>query len=259
MTAQLKHGDFSSLADDYSRFREGYATSARDALLGLTGRPPQELDVVDVGAGTGIWTRILAGASPRSLVAVEPNPHMRARGIEDSQDVTIRWVTGTGDATGLPTGSADMLTMASSFHWVDFERGLDEFHRVLRPGGWFAALWNPRQIETNPLLVRIEAEITRLKPDLSRITSSRSGLIATLTERLVARPGFGNVVYVEGRHTVRQSVDHYLGIWRSANDVQVQLGSTLFERFMDRTRELLAGHDHVDTTYLTTIWAAQRE
>ncbi|MEU5258931.1 class I SAM-dependent methyltransferase [Amycolatopsis sp. NPDC021455] len=259
MTTELKHGDFSSLAEDYSRYREGYAPTARDALLGLTGRPPDTLDVVDVGAGTGIWTRILAEASPRSLVAVEPNPSMRERGIEDSRGAAVRWVEGSGESTGLPAASADVLTMASSFHWVDFDRGLDEFHRVLRPGGWFAALWNPRRIEANPLLVAIESEITRLKPDLSRITSSRSGLIATLTDRLSARSGFGDVVYIEGRHTVRQSVDHYLGIWRSANDVQVQLGPALFDQFMARTRELLAGHDHVDTTYLTTMWAARRE
>ena len=70
--------------------------------------------------------------------------------------------------------------MASSFHWADFDKACDEFHRILRPGGVFAALWNPRLIEANPLLVEIEGEITQLKPDIKRVSSGRSGL----TERL---------------------------------------------------------------------------
>jgi ubiquinone/menaquinone biosynthesis C-methylase UbiE len=259
MTAGLKHGDFTTLAEDYSLYREGYATSARDGLFGLLGKPADTLDIVDVGAGTGIWSRNLAGRAPRSLTAVEPNQRMRERGIEDSRATSITWVEGAGENTGLPGGSADLVTMASSFHWVDFDLGLHEFHRVLRPDGWFAALWNPRHIEANPLLVEIEAGIKKLKPDLRRITSSRSGLIATLTRRLDAHPDFGNIVYIEGRHTVRQDVDRYLGLWRSANDVQVQLGQKLFEEFMNTTRELLSGHDFVETTYLTTLWAAQRK
>jgi hypothetical protein len=46
--------------------------------------------------------------------------------------------------------------MASSFHWADFELATKEFSRVLRKGGRFCALWNPRLIEVNPMLVEIE-------------------------------------------------------------------------------------------------------
>jgi ubiquinone/menaquinone biosynthesis C-methylase UbiE len=258
MTATLKHGDFTDLAEDYSRYREGYARSARDALFGLTLKPAAQLDVVDVGGGTGIWSRSMAERGPRSLTVIEPNANMRARGVEDSRGAAIRWQKGSGEQTGLADATADLLTMASSFHWVDFDLGVREFHRVLRPGGWFAALWNPRQIESNPLLVELEAQITKLKPDMERITSSRSGLIATLSHRLGALAEFGNVVYIEGRHTARQSVERYIGLWRSANDVQVQLGASLFEEFLDYVRDRLSGCEVVETTYLTTLWAAQR-
>ncbi|MFD6951333.1 methyltransferase domain-containing protein [Nocardiopsis sp. NPDC060348] len=52
-----------------------------------------------------------------------------------------------GEDTGLPSHSCDIVTMASSFHWVDFDAGLKEFHRILRPGGWFVALGVTRLIE----------------------------------------------------------------------------------------------------------------
>ena len=146
----------------------------RSAILGLLGRPASELDAVDVGAGTGIWTRMLADAGFRSVVAVEPNDSMMQRGQADSDGYGVTWRSGHGADTGLPDQSADLLSMASSFHWVDFEAGTDEFSRVLRPGGWFVALWNPRRVEASPLLSEIENQLTKMKPELVRVSSGQS-------------------------------------------------------------------------------------
>ena len=158
-TPSCAHGDFSNLAANYSKYRAGYAPSVLASIFKLIGRPWAELDVVDVGAGTGIWTRMMAEAGCRKLTAVEPNDAMRQLGIRDSEGYTIKWVKGSGEATGLPARSHDLLTMASSFHWVDFDQGVSEFQRVLRDRGWFVALWNPRLIEENPLLVEIEERL----------------------------------------------------------------------------------------------------
>lgn len=254
---QLTHGDFTDLAKDYSRYREGYATSVRNALIGLLDRPVGDADAVDVGAGTGIWTRILADGGFRSVTAVEPNDNMRAAGIADSANHPISWRSGKGEDTGLDTGSADLVSMASSFHWVDFEAGTAEFWRLLRPGGWFVALYNPRLIEVNPVLVEIEAELHRLMGERKRVTSAHTQMVKELTDRFVAHPRFDDVVVLEGRHSVEQSVSHYIGIWRSVNDVRVQLGDVVFEQFLDFIRERLAGVGKVDVTYLTRAVAAR--
>ena len=37
--------------------------------------------------------------------------------------------------------------MGSSFHWADTLQALEEFHRILRPGGFFTAIWNPRLLK----------------------------------------------------------------------------------------------------------------
>ncbi|MEU3274209.1 class I SAM-dependent methyltransferase [Saccharomonospora sp. NPDC006951] len=259
MTPSVIHGDFSRLADDYSRFREGYSPAVRDAILGLLAAPSGTLDIADVGAGTGIWSRMLADREPRSIVAVEPNVHMRRRGEYDSAGSRIRWLAGSGERTGLAEASADLVTMASSFHWVDFPAGITEFARVLRRGGWFTALWNTRKLDDNPLLADIEAEITRLRPGVRRVSSGSSAFVSTLSEKLAAASGFGDLVYLEGRHLARHDVDRYLGLWRSANDVRAQLGEELFGRFLDFARKRLAGERVVETTYLTRAWAIRRD
>jgi ubiquinone/menaquinone biosynthesis C-methylase UbiE len=216
------------------------------------------IDAVDIGAGTGIWTRSLAARGLRSVLAVEPNDDMRAQGIEGSRDTNIVWRKGSAEATGLPDRSADLVSMASSLHWSDFDQACDEFHRILRPGGVFAALWNPRLIEVNPLLVEIEAQIALLKPGIERVSSGRSGLTERLTDMLSAKPQFSEVLYLEGRHSVHQTPAQYLGVWRSVNDLQVQLGPELFERFLNFIENRIAGVKSIETTYLTRAWAVRR-
>ncbi|MBI5753335.1 MAG: class I SAM-dependent methyltransferase [Hydrogenophilales bacterium] len=258
MQMAKKLGDFTGLAGNYAKYRPAYSASVLTAILSLVEKPVTALDFVDVGAGTGIWTRMVAERKPRSVIAVEPNDDMRSHGEADDAGLPIQWRAGKGEQTGLPDESCDLLTMASSFHWVDFERGTREFHRVLRPGGRFCALWNPRWIEANPLLVEIENKLYELAPNIKRVSSGLSGITETLTEQLNASPFFDDVVYLEGRHVMQQTPEHYLGVWRSVNDIRVQAGEERFARFLDFVEQKVAGLDYVETTYLTRAWTARR-
>jgi ubiquinone/menaquinone biosynthesis C-methylase UbiE len=259
MTQTLKPGDFTGLATDYSQHRPDYCPSVLRALLGLLGKPTSEVDFVDVGAGTGIWTRMVHDAEVRSVTAVEPNEDMRNNGIADSQRTDVCWLAGSAEATGLPSSSADWLSMASSFHWTNFDTATQEFHRVLRAGGHFTALWNPRLIEVNPLLVEIEAHLDTLRPNIKRVSSGRSGITETLTERLWASPCFEDVVYLEGRHIIEMTPERYLGAWRSVNDLRVQLGPEKFDAFLDFVEKRIASQKVIEATYLTRAWSARRK
>lgn len=259
MTQTLKAGDFTGLANDYSQNRPDYCPSVLKALLGLLGKLTTEVDFVDVGAGTGIWTRMVHNAGVNSVTAVEPNEDMRNIGIADSQHTSVRWLAGSAEATGLPSGSADWLSMASSFHWANFDTATREFHRVLRPGGRFTALWNPRLIEVNPLLVEIEAHLDTLRPNIKRVSSGRSGITETLTDQLWASPCFEDVVYLDGRHVIEMTPERYLGAWRSVNDLRVQLGPEKFDAFLDFVEKRIAGLNVIEATYLTRAWSARRK
>lgn len=250
----MQLADFTQLASTYTRYRSGYSTDVRDWIMGRLGKSPAECSAVDVGAGTGIWSRMLADTEIGEMTAVEPNDAMRAEGEAAGGEAPITWRAGSGEATGLEDHQFDLVTMASSFHWVDFERGAKEFHRILAPGGHFCALWNPRLLERSDLLMEVEGYLKELKPDMARNSSGAS----TKTERLMARfedhPLFEDLQYHEGEHNVEQSTEQYLGAWRSVNDIQAQLGPDKFETFMQRVEDRVAGLESVTTTFWTRAW-----
>lgn len=255
----MKAGDFTGLAKDYSLHRPDYSYSVLKSLIGLLEKPVNHVDFADVGAGTGIWTRMVSGAGVRSVVAVEPNDDMRRNGISDSQGTSIRWVSGSAETTGLPDASVDWVSMASSFHWADFPEATKEFHRILKSNGRFTALWNPRFIEANPLLVEIETHLKSLNPNLKRVSSGRSGITETLTQKLFDSPFFEDVVYLEGRHTIKMDRERYLGAWRSVNDLRVQLGPKNFDSFLGFVEKRLCDVKVVEADYLTRAWSARRK
>ncbi len=257
--AEFKSGDFTGLATDYSNHRPDYCPSILNALLGLLEKPIESVDFVDVGAGTGIWTRMVNAKGVKSVKAVEPNNDMRNNGVIDSKDTSICWLEGNAEQTGLQNNSCDWLTMASSFHWANFEIATKEFHRVLRTNGRFTALWNPRLIEINPLLVEIESYLNTLRANIKRVSSGRSGITETLTDQLWASPYFEDIIYLEGRHIIGMTPDRYLGAWRSVNDLRVQLGPEKFNTFLIFIEKRISGLKMIEATYLTRAWSARRK
>ena len=254
----VKHGDFSALAANYSQYRPDYSETVLTALLSLVNKPVDQIDFVDVGAGTGLWTRMAARRGCRSIIAIEPNDEMRRYGEKDSNTYNIVWKKGSGEDTYLQDNCCDLLTMASSFHWTDFETAVKEFYRILRARGRFSALWNPRDIEANPLLVEIENKLYDIAPHINRVSSGRSGITNGIADKLLETSLFKDIVYIEGRHTVRQTPEQYIGVWWSVNDIRAQAGEDCFNKFMNYVKDRVQDLDYIETTYLTRAWSAQK-
>ena len=121
---------FHRVSGDYDRGRPRYPRSAVEAMLeGL----PEAPEVLDIGAGTGQLAEALLAAGAR-LVAVEPGPEPR-RMLEARLAGRGRVLDARAEALPLDDGSVDLVVCADSFHWLDAERALAEFRRVLRAGG----------------------------------------------------------------------------------------------------------------------------
>lgn len=252
----MKHGDYTFLASDYARYRPAYSKAVLKAILGITGKRMDEIRVADVGAGTGIWTRMVAEQGCQ-VIAIEPNDEMRKFGMGHGAPSSIHWLKGKAENTGLPGGRFNLVTMASSFHWTEFRKAVQEFSRILKSGGHFAALWNTRLLENSPLLVEVEDKLKQIVPGMKRVSSGKSEFCSTLRKRLEASGYFKDVLYLEGRHIERMTPERYIGIWRSVNDVYVQAGPLRFEQFMGYLRKRLRSVRYINAAYLTRAWTAQ--
>lgn len=173
---------FSRTAAAYDRGRPEYPAAAL-AWLGERLDLRAGRDVLDLAAGTGKLTRPLA-ATGASVVAVEPLDAMRA-----AIGPPARAVAGTAEAIPLPDGAVDAVTVGQAFHWFDHARALAEIHRVLRPGGALAIVWNTRRRE-DPLQAAIDELIGPYRGTVPahadqawRAPLERSGLFGAVEER----------------------------------------------------------------------------
>ena len=118
---------FSERASAYAANRPGYPPAALDALLEGLG-PPAQLTIADIGAGTGIASRLLAEGGA-TVFAVEPNHSMAEQAEPDPR---IEWIDGTGEDTHLPSKGVDVAGAFQAFHWFEPERAIAEFKRISR-------------------------------------------------------------------------------------------------------------------------------
>lgn len=161
--------------------------------------------VVDIGAGTGKFTGLLAPFA--RVIAVEPVAAMHAILHRRFPDISI--VEGCAEAVPLPDGYADVITTAQAFHCFDSEATLQDIHRVLRPFGRLGLVWNVRG-ESFPWvheLMELIRPYKRLTPEYS------SGAWKGVFER---QPFFTFLGHEQVKHTqpctIPYIVDHIASI-----------------------------------------------
>ena len=131
---------FGSGAAAYERGRPSYPSTAVDLLVEELGIGPGAR-VVDLGAGTGKWTRLLVERGAR-VIAVEPVGGMQHQLMAAVPEAEV--VDAPAESVPLPDGSVDVVTAAQAFHWFDAPKALAECARLLRPGGGLGMVWNER-------------------------------------------------------------------------------------------------------------------
>lgn len=158
---------FSDRVRTYVRARPGYPPEVIQALRDRVGLGPGTV-VADVGAGTGIFTRLLAATGAR-VHAVEPNEAMLGALIESlGHTSNVRTHRRPAEATNLSPASIDLVTAAQAFHWFDREAVGTEFRRILRPGGSVAIIWNGRTTGT-PFAAAYDDLLRRWATDLGEV------------------------------------------------------------------------------------------
>jgi ubiquinone/menaquinone biosynthesis C-methylase UbiE len=123
---------FSSVAKRYADFRPHYPAVLFDYLATLA---PRNSLVWDCACGNGQATVDLAQRFDRVIATDASAQQVRAAGREPN----VKYRVATAEQSGLPDGSAGLITVAQALHWFDLERFYAEAKRVLQPSGVLAA------------------------------------------------------------------------------------------------------------------------
>jgi SAM-dependent methyltransferase len=142
VSASEQARSFNRVAEAYERGRPGWPHEVLDLVP-----VPDDATVLDVGAGTGKLTRVLAARYAR-VIALEPLEELRA--ILAERVPQAEALPGVAEAIPLDDGSVDAVFTGQAFHWFANDVAVAELARVLRPGGVLARMWN-EAIEPNPL------------------------------------------------------------------------------------------------------------
>lgn len=254
----MKQGDFSEVAKHYHN-RPAYSSMLIEKLIKcVNDKNKSILDVVEVGAGTGKLTKMLADDFNLSINAIEPNDNMREEGIKFTQNSkNIIWHKGSGEETNMPSASADWVIMASSFHWTDPKKSLPEFARVLNGGGYFTAIWNPRHIIKGSVFYEIEEEIKNIIPELNRVSSGTQN-VKKWEEILVSTGDFKDCFFMECDYFELMDKERYLGAWHSVNDIQAQAGKERWREILKMIENKISSMDMIKIPYKIRAWTVKK-
>jgi len=139
--------------DLYDRARPSYQAFALSHIK-RAAKVNFPVNIVEIGAGTGIFTRALLAnpewaSSIKELKAIEPSEGMREVFSKLVDDTRVTLSDGLFDDTGVENGWADLVVVAQAYHWCpDYDKACAEFARILKPGGIVAFIWNSEDRES---------------------------------------------------------------------------------------------------------------
>jgi SAM-dependent methyltransferase len=239
---------FGGWADEYERFRPTYPREAVAWVLRDLGNgKDRPLKVADIGAGTGLMSRVIAGFG-HDVVMVEPDDAMREQALDSIGRDSAEGVYGTAEEIPLADASVDAVIGAQMWHWVDHDRAAAECARILRPGGALGLIWNlldksqPWWADVEPLTGSGRMQIAEDPAELPAPFGPLDSTTFTTTQELTVD---GIVALVNTWSYVRLRSDR--------DDVLAQVREVLTQdhRFAD--------HDHIPVRYVVTCYRSLRQ
>lgn len=244
---------FSDRVDNYVKYRPTYPPEVLDYLKTECNLTSKSV-IADVGAGTGIFTKLLLDKG-YEVFAVEPNEQMLQSAKEQLSGYKNFNAVNTGaECTELPNESIDLIVCAQSFHWFSNDNTRVEFSHILKPGGKAALIWNNRVTDIDQFSIEYDALLKNDSVDYNKVNHQN---IKELDFK---------VFFKDGKYEVKKfpnvqvfDEDGLIGRAFSSSYVPPQ-GSDEGEVFLKLLRELFAKYNEngkINFHYQTEIYLGE--
>jgi ubiquinone/menaquinone biosynthesis C-methylase UbiE len=249
---------YDRLAEHYSRYRPRYPDRLISHLAAIIAEAPASDLVVDVGAGTGIFTRQLRAALPGEIriVGIEPNPAMRARAVaETAQDIGVAFSDGVAEHMPFVGEAARAIVAATAAHWFDRPAFYGEARRVLISGGVIAIVEYVRDQAGSPLAAA-------LIEFMAQYGSQKAYAPADYRRELAGAVGFHGTEAFVLRCQLRLDIAAFTGLALSSSHAAGVIERFGIDGARSALRELATPHrvdeDHVLFGYVFQCFIAHR-
>ncbi|WP_338993847.1 class I SAM-dependent methyltransferase [Fusobacterium animalis] len=242
--------DYTDLAEAYLK-RPGYAPNAIKQLINVA-QINSNSKICDIGAGAAHLTLELVKYCS-NIFAIEPNDSMRNNGKYRTEKYSdIIWYEGIAENTGMPSDTFDLVTFGSSFNVCDRSKALIETKRILKNEGWFACMWNYRNLN-DPLQNNIENIIK------SKISNYNYGSRREDQSNIILESGLFKNIHTFSYEIIHNiATEDFIKGWESHGTVYRQ-AENVFQDIMSEIRYILNNMktDYINVPYTTKVWMAQ--
>lgn len=245
-------------AKEYDNFRPKYSDNLtimlHNKLLSCS-----DIIGIDVGAGTGIWTRqLLTGLPWKKLFAIEPCKELLEYGKTINKSSNLIWKNGMAEALPFEAHTADLITFASTFNWLNQEKALQEAWRVLKKDGLICLIWNPIDKNDTPeLLITKQFLDSLMLPKKTQIDLKKQDLTNKITY-LLEKSSFTQIEHYIFKDIYQCPLTDMKRFWTYTDKLKYQLNKTNYRIFQEFLNKQFNTNDLVNYTCVTKCWLAKK-
>jgi ubiquinone/menaquinone biosynthesis C-methylase UbiE len=248
---------YDRLAAQYSQYRPRYPARLISHLAAIIAAVPAINLVVDVGAGTGIFTRQLRAALSAEIriVGIEPSSSMRTKAVAETADgIGLTYSEGFAEHLPFDGGTAGAVVAATAAHWFDRPAFYAEARRILVPGGILAIVEYVRDQAGSPIAAA-------LIEFMARYGSQKAYAPADYRHELASAAGFHDTTAFVLPPRRRLDIESFTGLALSSSHAAGVIDRFGIDGARSVLRELAAPHrvdaEHVLFGYVFQCFTAR--
>lgn len=254
MSKNIKLGNFNLLASAYKKSRPGYSNKILHLIQSLQFYNSSKISCLDLGSGTGIFTKQLAKISDK-VVGVELSKEM----IKNAYKIkNVRYINESANKVNFDQ-KFDVFTAASCFHWFNDFKISKLVKKNLKQYGYFLICYNSRDISGDVFLNKVENKIFSLSKKFnSRISSGQSNFVKKKINKFTKLSKLKGPLYFEFSHVENFSKKRYFTVWESSNEFRSKLGEENYNVFLSWLDQNFPNKG-IKAKYKNKCWLLQKQ